>query len=495
VFIDILPTNKTFHTLGLLDSNNNIITEILIGRAYNTEPVNLLIDSVGYLQFQGSSPGSPIPVNTVQELVLINTNLDGEYLQTSAINMLGPLGGMAPGLVHNWTPIKGADPENTSTDRFSGTFDGGGKEITNLYIDRQSEDYIGLFGATDGAELANIVLVSGSVKGASNVGGIAGYAGGTSEISDCSNAADVVASGTMGGGIVGQNNASITNCLNTGAVLGSATIGGVAGKNSKTITGCSNSGDVSGSSSFIGGVVGQNMDTGSIINCSNSGDVSGSSTTGGVAGMNTGTGSITNCSNTGDVSGTSSYTGGVVGMNNGIITYCSNSGDVSGAGQGTGGVAGGHVNRTMTACYNTGTVSGDNYVGGVAGVSAAVHITACYNTGNVSGSGETGGIVGRAGSNSIGGITACYSTGMVTGSPFGGVVGYRATPNPTTITACYWLSGTANGGVGSGSPAGTSFSIVFTPSGDAWGTGTGGTNGWWKVNTTDGTQLPRLWYE
>jgi hypothetical protein len=36
----------------------------------------------------------------------------------------------------------------------------------------------------------------------------------------------------------------------------------------------------------------------------------------------------------------------------------------------------------------------------------------------------------------------------------------------------------------------------FTPGGaPEWGTGSGGTNGWWKTGTTTGTQLPKLYFE
>ena len=98
--------------------------------------------------------------------------------------------------------------------------------------------------------------------------------------------------------------------------------------------------------------------------------------------------------------------------------------------------------------YNVGGVCGGNSEGGT--------ITGCYNTGTVSGSSYVGGVCGG---NSEGGtITGCYNTGVVSGNVIkdivdacvGGVCGR----NGGTITNCYYLSGTATGGIGSNKGAG-----------------------------------------
>lgn len=72
---------------------------------------------------------------------------------------------------------------------FTGNYDGGKKEISNLYVNRESEDYIGLFGSSVGT-LGNICVVSGLVNGNNYVGGICGfnYEG---IITSCANAAQV----------------------------------------------------------------------------------------------------------------------------------------------------------------------------------------------------------------------------------------------------------------------------------------------------------------
>ena len=123
------------------------------------------------------------------------------------------------------------------------------------------------------------------------------------------------------GGVSGSNNNTITNCYNTGIVSGQSFVGGVSGDNSGTITNCNNEGKVSGTEDYVGGVSGNNNKT--ITNCYNTGIVSGQSYVGGVNGCN-GNGTIINCNATGEVNGTGSYVGGVIGMNlnKGTITNC-----------------------------------------------------------------------------------------------------------------------------------------------------------------------------
>jgi hypothetical protein len=168
------------------------------------------------------------------------------------------------------------------------------------------------------------------------------------------------------------------------------------------------------------------------------------------------------------------------------------------------GIIGGICGRNQTSgqiisCTNAATVSGTGYFGGIVGNNSGT-VTACYNTGVVSGGDPVGGVMGY----NEGAVTACYNTGAVEGSGdyVGGVVGWN---NYDTVTACYWESTTATNGIGGGTVDGvTPFTLpdefnpdYFNPTGthEAWNTGTGGTNGWWKAGTTDGSQLPRLWFE
>ena len=72
---------------------------------------------------------------------------------------------------------------------------------------------------------------------------------------------------------------------------------------------------------------------------------------------------------------------------------------------------------SLTNCYHTGPIYGDNYIGGVCGMNSG-SLTNCYNTGNVQGNKNVGGVCGRNDGNH---------------------------PN---FTNCYYLTGTADCGIG-----------------------------------------------
>ena len=75
---------------------------------------------------------------------------------------------------HYWVPIgyttSVLDIENYA---FKGSFDGNGNRITGLSISGTDLQYVGLFGYLTDAKVEDL-YVSGSVKGAAYVGGIAG---------------------------------------------------------------------------------------------------------------------------------------------------------------------------------------------------------------------------------------------------------------------------------------------------------------------------------
>ena len=405
-----------------------------------------------------------------------------------------------------WTPIGSYGDKGDKA--YTGTFNGKGHTISGLYINDSDADYVGLFGYVgEFGKIQNVGVKDSYISGGSYVGGVCGYNFFTGFITSCYNTGDVSGSDYVGG-VCGYNNGGIIeNCYNTGDVSGDNSAGGVCGYNflGGFITSCYNTGEVSGSNS-VGGVCGWNSD-GTIENCWNTGSVSGDENVGGVCGWNDNTGTIENCYNTGDVSGNNNM-GGVCGVNGGTIENCYNTGNVSGNNN-MGGVCGASYGGTIENCHNTGDVSGSDYVGGVCGYNEGSTITNCYNTGEVSGSDYVGGVCGHSFSGStignsyntgkvtgsgghsivggvcgysfsgstiensyntgevtgsgghsiVGGVCGasyggtienCYNTGEVSGSDYvGGVCGYSF--SGSTIENCYFLSGTANQGVGSGS--------------------------------------------
>ena len=306
---------------------------------------------------------------------------------------------------NTWTAI------GTASNCFQGCFDGNGYAVRGIYINTQ-KGYQGLFrNSYSDSVIANLGVAESYIYG-----------------------------GLYVGGVVGDNNGTVTNCYNTGSVTGKDYVGGVVGCSDSTFTNCYNTGIVNGNDN-VGGVVGYNADDGgTVTNCYNTGSITGKEHVGGVVGDAYKT-DVTNCYNTGSITGKEDV-GGVVGDgSNSTFTDCYNTGSVTGE-KHVGGVVGWGSN--VTDCYNEGIVSGNEYVGGVVGRGS--NVTDCYNTGNVKGIDDVGGVIGSGAA-----VTNCYNTGSVTGGrvisyDVGGVVGENNGTvancyNTGSITGKYWVGG------------------------------------------------------
>ena len=182
------------------------------------------------------------------------------------------------------------------------------------------------------------------------------------------------------------------------------TLGGLVGENQGTITNCTFSGAVSGADS-IGGIAGINEAQGQIINCSFSGSVTGEHYVGGIAGQNYG--SIVQCENSGSINTTEvdaelnldnlnqdqlnaaenvpvcTDIGGITGFSSGILQSCVNTGAVGYAhvGYNIGGIVG-RQSGYLNGCTNSGTILGRKDVGGIAG-QLVPEVRLLYNEGQV----------------------------------------------------------------------------------------------------------------
>ncbi len=138
--------------------------------------------------------------------------------------------------------------------------------------------------------------------------------------------------------------------------------------------------------------------------------------------------------------------GGVCGNNYGELQNCSNSSTViCNMQDGTGGVCGYNNKGTVRDCKNTGSVRGKAPLGGVCGVNNSGIIENCFNEGTVSVTVTSFNVGGVCGNNYSGKIKCSYNTASVSGQyNVGGVCGSKF---GGTITSCYYLSGTATGGI------------------------------------------------
>ena len=253
-----------------------------------------------------------------------------------------------------WTPL-GTTVGSTTTTAFTGSLQGAGYEIRNLYINISTTIAInrgGLFGVTGRAGVVqNVGLTDAYVK--------------------------VDTTSSIVGGLVGRNRGSISNSYATGSVTGS-------------------------SSSFIGGLVGGN--SGSIRNSYTTITISGGalSRVGGLLGENNG--STSNSYATGSVSSDNiSRAGGLVGYNNGSISNSYATGLVRGTGLSlhVGGLLGTNViGGTISNSYATGSVSASGDVGGLVG----------NNTGSIN---DTNYYVDSDGTNGIGSGTVCVAANCI----------------------------------------------------------------------------------
>ncbi|WP_321777357.1 GLUG motif-containing protein [Sulfurimonas sp.] len=242
---------------------------------------------------------------TRTDLQGINGNLSGNYVLGSNIDA---------STTSTWNAGKGWNPLGNFGTRFTGTFDGLGHSISNLYINRASTHYIGLFGYADtGATVTNIGLVDVDITGRDWVGGLVGENDGTLSRSYSTG---IVSGAFYTGGLVGENDGTLSRSYSTGSVSGNFFVGGLVGTNSGTLSRSYSTGSVSGTDS-TGGLVGANH--GTISKSYSTGSVSGTVSVGGLVGMNRGT--ISKSYSTGRVSGTEyDYTGGLVGEKMGGTT-------------------------------------------------------------------------------------------------------------------------------------------------------------------------------
>ncbi|WP_217222103.1 GLUG motif-containing protein, partial [Aliarcobacter cryaerophilus] len=152
----------------------------------------------------------------------------------------------------------GWNPIGDNTSEFNGTFDGKGFTISNLYINRPSQDNIGLFGyESSTSSIRNLGLVNATVTGKDFVGGLVGTKYGLIENSY---AIGTISGNSTVGGLVGENNARIENSYATGEVRGNSIVGGLVGQNNGVnIINSYASGTVtrlSGSDTNFGGLLG-----------------------------------------------------------------------------------------------------------------------------------------------------------------------------------------------------------------------------------------------
>ena len=242
----------------------------------------------------------------------------------------------------SWIPI------GNDNYRWEGKMDGQGHTISNLYI-KTAQNYVGLFGFTDGATIQDLIFDYAKVENVNTTntntlytGILAGYADGDSPshirgIKTTNNCTVIGQNET--GGIVGRAKINLENCENRSSVKGTGSVGGIAGDSfERNIKRCTNYGTVENDGSYIGGIIGYAYET-----------------------------SIEDCANYGKITSTGWFVGGIAGLANSSVQNVFSYGDVTKTNKNDNpGIIIGYVDGTLTAkgivAYNKEALLNNSFV-------------------------------------------------------------------------------------------------------------------------------------
>ena len=175
--------------------------------------------------FSGSGAGtekSPYLITSPDELFEVRNNMNAYYRLENDIDLSMWLKENSPS--YGWVPI------GTHGSPFCGNFDGNGKKILNLMINRDNYQNIGLFGVVSSATIANIILVNPQILGGSAVGSIIGIDNRSSQIKNCRTIGGTVQGGGHVGGIIGYSDlTTIEKCFSATDIIGNEYVGGICG--------------------------------------------------------------------------------------------------------------------------------------------------------------------------------------------------------------------------------------------------------------------------
>ena len=307
------------------------------------------------------APTDPYLIHNLYGLEFIGEHLDACFriakdIDASATAATSYNGGKG------WLPLG-----QKSTASFKGQIDGNHKTISNLYIYRPDEEYVGFIGLiTTAVQIKNLNLADVDITGYNRVGGLVGEVKDVPTfLADYCSVTGAIKGSIFAGGMFGRLSGTVSNChtdTTTVAIIindDSFNLGGFAGSAAgATITHCYAIGNVTGNNKF-GGLLGSATDS-----------------------------SINQCYALGDVirlprNALNTAIGGFVGY---LAYGCQ-----------------------ITDCYSRGDVEGREDLGGFCGYLVQSIIERCYSTGSVPVPfADRGGFVGYRSTSVEAVITDCY---------------------------------------------------------------------------------------
>jgi hypothetical protein len=345
------------------------ITPSYVRRHHKVKPdvfllvLALLVAMVSYGGTCGTRnlpPSEDLEIRTWYDLDAVRDNLDGDH------TLINDLDSTTAGYTELASPTanggKGWEPIGYSTylqDYFlSGTFDGQGHEIRDLFINRPHENGNALFSATfQDTVIKNLGVTNATITGANYVGGLVGSNPGY-VINSYSNAN--VTGEYRVGGLAGSSSGTVLNSYSSGNVIGNSSVGGLFGVNMGSVNNSHSTCGVVGVDD-VGGLVGY-IYYGTVSNSYSTGNVTGYSNVGGLVGLNgwepiAGGSTVSNSYSTGNVNGNQNV-GGLVGQNVGSSTANNSFWDTETSGQST---SDGGMGKNTTEMHNVTTFSGTGW--------------------------------------------------------------------------------------------------------------------------------------
>ncbi len=173
------------------------------------------------VEFEGGkgTEDDPYLISDIYQLQSIRGDVDAHYELIDDINA---------SKVEDWNVGSGFRP----IDSFSGTFDGRGHTVNELYIHRTREGSIGLFGSLEeDGEIRNVGLKDANVSGSTSVGALVGSnEGGT--VHESWAEGRIQATGGLrpaAGGLIGNNEGVILNSRFSDGEVNAERVGGLVG--------------------------------------------------------------------------------------------------------------------------------------------------------------------------------------------------------------------------------------------------------------------------
>lgn len=152
--------------------------EIVLKNTVNSVTIVVTQKGASSPKFQAGSgtEQDPYQITNAQQLKYISEALNAHFVLTTDISLNEEVAG------------SGWDPIGKQEAPFTGSLDGQGHTIKNMWMKRPSTNGVGLFGYIQNATLKGVVLEisDNGISGGQYVGGICGYASGYSSISKCS---------------------------------------------------------------------------------------------------------------------------------------------------------------------------------------------------------------------------------------------------------------------------------------------------------------------